>query len=138
MDNEQSILDTPIGEALKLDVTFKMSDDAESKQLGDTRTHTVTFVFDSTWTPRQLAERCVNASSARVTFQNTHRGKTDKMPNVWNVNKVGTRGLAHETDETRVRNILGDAQVDKLLSMGKTIEWIKAQMASMFSDDTNE
>lgn len=86
----RSILDTPIGVELRLPVTLKISDDEDSKKAGDTKAYTVDFIFDATWTPRQLAERCVNASSARVTFQNTNRGKST-VPSEWKVNKAGTR-----------------------------------------------
>ena len=126
-DVTQNTLDTPIGVELKLPVTFKMSDDEDAKKAGETKIHTVDFVFDATWTPRQLAERCVNASSARVTFQNSNRGK-DTVPREWKVNKAGVKTAASETDEVRIRKLLGDAQVDAILAKGKDIAWIKSKL----------
>lgn len=99
-------LNEKIGTTVSRMVRTKISDNAESKAAGEAVEYSVKFIFDETWTVNELIDRLVSASSPRVTFQNSHRGKT--VPTEWKVNKAGYK--ADVPIEAKIDALSADAK----------------------------
>ena len=93
----------------EVSVAMVVSDDEDQRRSRDGKAIAPIFVFEG-WTVQDLFNQVMNATSVRVKYQNSHRGKA--LPSRWVVPKVGT--IQRIDDMAILARIVGAEMAAKL------------------------